>query len=276
MYDKPHIIKSLCLITVTGLFAILVACTSETQPRQESIQKITVQSTIVFEGTITHMGETTVSTVPATPHTAIVRVGKIFKGPDFFKSFINKHVTVLVKDISGLELKSNIVFFTTAWIIGKNIALREVGRVAKYDTDSLISQINAISKREALIPIEANIHDAQMVLTGKVTEVHEFRPDHNNRFLDKYISEHAPQWKLAVIQPANIIKGDHRLEKLEVLFPSSIDVAWKDVPKLSVGQQGIWILKMDDVLKMYAIKKRYDFLPLEYLYQVKSITNRNK
>ena len=57
------------------------------------------------------------------------------------------------------------------------------------------------------------------------------------------ISEHAPQWQSAVIEVTEAIKGGSRTgDTMTVRFASSIDVMWYDAPKLTVDQQGIFVI----------------------------------
>ena len=56
------------------------------------------------------------------------------------------------------------------------------------------------------------------------------------------ITEHEPQWREAIIQVDEVLKGTHQEKQVVVRFPGSTDVMWHGAPKFEPGQQGYFIL----------------------------------
>jgi hypothetical protein len=63
------------------------------------------------------------------------------------------------------------------------------------------------------------------------------------------ITEHEPDWWVARVAIESVEKGTGRPSELEVLFPHSDDVAFYRNPKLSPGQESLFILHEDQMPK---------------------------
>ncbi len=70
-----------------------------------------------------------------------------------------------------------------------------------------------------------------LVVVGKVVEI--------NAATSR--REDAAQWQVAMVKVSQTLKGDPRQEVL-VVFAASNDRTWHDSPKLTVGQESIFIL----------------------------------
>jgi hypothetical protein len=88
---------------------------------------------------------------------------------------------------------------------------------------------------KGLPDLGGRMRTADLVIVGEVTAI---RPiaDHAP------ISEHSPHWGVATIRVTNTIKGAAPAT-VQVYFPASTDVAWKDWPHLHVGERAIWVVQ---------------------------------
>jgi hypothetical protein len=59
------------------------------------------------------------------------------------------------------------------------------------------------------------------------------------------LREHDADWWVATLEVAHAERGDVG-DVLDVLYPNSIDVRWREVPKPKAGQDGLWILHATD------------------------------
>jgi len=57
-------------------------------------------------------------------------------------------------------------------------------------------------------------------------------------------SEHNPEYKKAVIQVQTVLKGQTSSKQVNVYYSSSDDVMWSNSPKLTKGQEGIFLLQV--------------------------------
>src|SRR5205085_8051235 len=61
------------------------------------------------------------------------------------------------------------------------------------------------------------------------------------------MTEHSPMWSEAIIQVTNIEKGSLPSNEVVVLYPESRDVMWYRAPKFQAGQEGVWILRWQQI-----------------------------
>jgi hypothetical protein len=60
------------------------------------------------------------------------------------------------------------------------------------------------------------------------------------------ISEHDPDLHRATLEVRSILKESPRDNKVTFLFANSRDVQWDNSPKLKEGQEGVWILHVNE------------------------------
>lgn len=116
--------------------------------------------------------------------------------------------------------------------------------------------VSAASSANTQSSLKVRLDSANRVVVGKVVLV-KAEPA-----AGLPISEHSPDWRDIVIEIKETLKGKPRLALLVVRFPQSMDVAWYDAPKFSLGQKGIWILHKDES-GLYTALNPLDFQPKE-------------
>lgn len=110
-------------------------------------------------------------------------------------------------------------------------ALLPAGEAAAQQTRAAL----AVAPTQA---VRARADRAEMVVTGKVTEIREVP-----RAPGEPISEHSPHWQEAVVSVADVPRGARKRgaakQTVVVRFAASRDVNWATAPKFGVGQQGV-------------------------------------
>jgi len=126
-----------------------------------------------------------------------------------------------------------------------------------------LSVLNA----SAQVTVRHRVNTADRVVVGKIVLVKEEPTD------GLPISEHSPNWHNAVIEVEETLKGSPRVALLIVRFPNTMDVAFFDVPKFSVGQEGVFILHKDDIDEsgLYIAFYPMDFQPKTEVQNIKSL-----
>jgi hypothetical protein len=205
-----------------------------------SIDALVNHSQFVFAGVVERLGTTT-EAVPATANAVVVRVNKIFHGPEELRGFTGKEIIVRVTQSSGTISGERAVFFATSWSYGETLAVIEVGRVADGDQATIQNDIEDAYRRLADDRLLQRIALAELVIAGKVV-----RTEPADRAARRRpASEHAPDWWEAVVEVEFVEKGRLEQRTVSVLFPKSLDETWIKSPKFAVGDEGIWILQRD-------------------------------
>ena len=211
------------------------------------------QSSIIFAGTVSQVAATSFAGVPKSAQTIVVRVDSVLKKPAAVSLKKGDNVTVEVKDPAAFQDGTQATFFADGWIFGAGVAVKEVGHeilpsggapVAAGTGEKTYGQLQQeISDQD----LQRQIATADYVVIGRVTDVHQWIVPKSAAARYR-TSEHSANWHEAVLQIQSILKGPKvKRNKMIVRFPQSQDVAWANAPKFEKQQQGIFILKKDQV-----------------------------
>jgi hypothetical protein len=229
--------------------AVLLALPGAAALGQMSRATLVKQSDIIFIGTVTQVGAVAAPEVPASNRTVVVHVDQVLEKPAAVALGSGDSVTVQTAQPGSLKPGSQATFYTTGWIFGQAVAVREVGHELGHSPVVAADQQEAVARARLEMndaDLKAHIEKAAMVVAGRVEQV---RPAelaaapggaHRTR-----ISEHDAQWQEAIIQVQDGIKGAQAGERVVVRFPTSLDVAWVGTPRFTVGQEGTFVLHKD-------------------------------
>jgi hypothetical protein len=262
MICRPHPFRKLKLVVSLALLATLCALQPVRLAQAQSgtpVEDLTRKATLIFLGTVEKIAATTMLAVKASKATAVVRVDKVIDTPDAPPGLEGKQITVRLLEPGSMKRGSKAVFFTKGWLLGKSMAVIEVGRLgSNSDMRSLAKQINNVRQRMADEAVQTQLITAEAVIVGRVTTVS--RAD-----IPRLGSEHDPDWYVALIDVETVIKGELPEHTIKLLFPKSDDVMWHNSPKFKEGQQGIWILhrnqaRLASIENQYTALRSLDFL----------------
>ena len=132
----------------------------------------------------------------------------------------------------------------------------------------------------AELPSAEGLMKSDLIVTGKVLAVR--KPLVSNSTSKRVLSEHDPKWMNAVISVQTTVKGTTS-PQLVVRFPSSLDVAFREMPKFTVGQQGAFVLNKDSVsgltplpringqtISAFTALSKHSFVPKERVKNLKA------
>jgi hypothetical protein len=246
------------------------------------------QSDIIFIGTVTQVGAVAVPEVPASDRTIVVRVDQVLEKPAAVALTPGDSVTVQTVRAGSLRPGTQATFYTTGWIFGRGVAVREVGHEPGRSPVLATVQEQAVARARLELndaDLKAHIEKAAMVVAGRVEQV---RPAELAAApaRPKRISEHDPNWQEAIIQVEDGIKGAQAGEQVAVRFPGSHDVAWVGTPKFAVGQEGTFVLHVDSTtgsphtmiagrsVPAYTALHRLDVLPKQDAQRIRSLIRK--
>ena len=99
--------------------------------------------------------------------------------------------------------------------------------------------------------LRAQIRQADVVLLGRVTAIREIPAAALATEELRPLSEHEPMWQQAVIEVQEGIKGlEGATRQISVRFAASTDIRWFQSPKLTVGEERIFMLDRDEITAM--------------------------
>ena len=248
-----------------------------------SFEMLVKQAQFVFRGTVVQRGAATLDQVPLTRDTLIVTVDEILDGPEVLAGFAGQEITVQLQKGERAETGRSYVFYTNGWMYGQSLAVRSVGL-----TDDAEPELRMAQRALETVPVRAiqeRAKRAELVVTGRVTEVREARPP------DAPITEHDPQWRQAVVtvesMPRAASRSARKPRQVTFRFAASPDVHWARAPKFTVGDAGVWMLGDKDRKQTaelraaagarsdeYVVIDPEDFFPAEYSEQIRALVSQ--
>jgi hypothetical protein len=204
------------------------------------------KSSYAFRGTVKKLNDSNVKLVAPGERTVIVHVDEVLHGAQTVGDFTGDDVTVVLDKPGTVKEKDQLIFFANPKVIGKNVALGEVGHLAPSPTPAAVAE--AAQPRNQVVAAASALKDedlrkhiagADLVVTGTVTATSPVRRDED----PTRPSEHDPEWWQATIKVQAVEKGDAKPgDSLTVYYPHSTDVRWFRVPKLDKVKDGVFFL----------------------------------
>lgn len=224
------------VLTVVLALASSICPSSWAQQPGGSLDSLIRSSHIIFMGRIIKLRAANLLVVTPTENTAVVHVEELLDAPPGVAGLKGQDVTVELLRPEATKLEQQAVFFTNGVLFGQHLAVKEVGQIpVPGDLAQLRAQVAGVRTRISEEQLQARISSAVLVTTGKVLETKEIERIGG-------ISEHEPDWAVAVVEIETIDKGSFDGKTVSVYFPQSTDERWLLSPKFRAGQQGIWIL----------------------------------
>jgi hypothetical protein len=231
------------------------------------------QAGIIFAATVRQLGAATIERIPA-ERTAVVRVDSPLHVPQLLEAYVGRDVTVELRAPGELRVDDEVVFFANGWIYGESIALRELAHwPIRGDLGGVRRKVAEARERLADEEVRRRLADAAAVVAGRVAATAAVVP-RNGREAKR---EHDPRWVEAVIAVDSVLRGPAVEKSLLVLFAGSRDVAWRNAPKLHVGQSGVWILHEETIKELgreaLVLVDPRDSWPPERLGRIQALLN---
>jgi hypothetical protein len=246
------------------------------------------QSSITFVGTVNQVAATSLSAVPKSAQTIVVRVDSVLKKPAAVSLKKGDTVTVEVKDPAAFQEGTQATFYTEGWIFGSGVAVKELGHAAPPSATAAETSEKPVETAPSGVTdqdLQRLIAAADYVVIGRITDVHPWKVPKSAA--PRYrTSEHTASWQEAVLQVQSVLKGPKlKRNKVVLRFPQSRDVAWVSAPKFEPGQQGVFILQKEDVsgapassgaakADVYTCLRPGDWLPMTDEARVRSLLKK--
>jgi hypothetical protein len=248
----------------------------EDMPSSSSAKAQVSQARFIFKGTVDKLHAASMSSVPVSDRTIVVRVDEVIQSPPMLSGYVGKQVTVQVREGSKLQVGEQIVFHTIGWLYGKGIALQAVDHAPVED-------ITVSPKQPRVHPaqilrdqdLKEHMARAHVIVVGRVSDIRMAKLAIGSQG----ISHKNPQWQEASIQVETVLKGRLSQQEVVVVFPGSTDIGWHTAPKFRVGQEGIWILNQGETEGLgqpYFALHPLAFQPKHEINRIKTLLEGNK
>ncbi|MEU5599631.1 hypothetical protein [Streptomyces sp. NPDC020298] len=242
----------------------------------DTVTELFDKSDLIFEGTVTHLGESRVASVPADEHTAVVRVSQVLHAKDAFARLAGSEVTVrLTDDRDPPAVGETDAFFTGGAVYGEGLVVQEIGRLPTDDVRQHVEHAATLGERMPLSDLErtrqnntllSHAEQAAAVVVGIVVGQEQLGAEHT---ADTPVTEHDPDWWLAHINVVHVERGDVSEGPLDVLYSNSRDIHWHTAPAPEASQEGMFLLHATEgdlaEVARFQIRDRHDVQPVHRL-----------
>ena len=197
---------------------------------------LVLRSTFIFSGTVVRLNQSSVKVLKPRPGFAVVRFDRAIRVNPVLGNLDGRPITVQLVKGAAVQPGQELIFFANSWVHGEEIAVAEV---AHLEADSKTER--EVAKTVDSLPqnhLASRVASATLIVTGTVTRV-------APAGIPEPITEHAAQWMRATIQVQQVLKGSDATrakERLQILFPASLDPLWRNYPKLAARQRAIFLL----------------------------------
>jgi hypothetical protein len=199
------------------------------------------QARFVFRGTVEAANASTMPQELAPSNTTcIVHVDEVLQGPQSLAHAAGEQVTLLLSPGEAVANGDHAVFFTNPWLYGDTVAVQSLGHQPSPQTLAQMTRKEGDPARTLTERDRASrAATADIIVRGRVLAVRLVDPEPA-----RTQSEHEPQWQDATVRITAVEKGDTTPgTELTVRFPGSSDIAWRDAPKFTPGQEGRFVLR---------------------------------
>jgi len=211
---------------------------------EPDMKELVRQAPFSFVGKIEHLGAATSSDLPIDDRTAVAMVEWVLHAPPAFEQLAGQRITVQFSpDLDLPEVDSQLAIFAEGLAFGETIAVAEVGRAPVETVVPYIRENEDAGPARAFATIERELRDealrdhaedAAAVVVGTVVGLEVAGTPGG--------SEHDPLWWRATIDVSQVVRGRTKRGALGVLYPSSFDIEWAQVPKPAPAENALWIL----------------------------------
>lgn len=241
-------------------------------PSQDAVS----DSAFVFTGQVLAQGAATMDAVPIDRGTFIVGVIETIKSPSEIGDLDGFEITVQ-QETPSLDQGQVYVFTADGWLFGDGLAVI-VRSVEPYEPTA-VQAAHEMSTEDPLEPIRQRVHDAELIVSGRVTRLTEVK-----RRAGEPITEHEPHWCEATIEVDSVEQSTSGAEprRVTVRFAASQDADWAAAPKLGIGDAALFILgnaeHADEERSLsharsdqFTLVRREDALSLDHLDDVRHL-----
>jgi hypothetical protein len=239
----------------------------------EELSRLADEAGFVFRGRIVpHEPDDAEARVDTERESLAVQVEEVLRGTEVTRGLVGSEVIVVREQGAESAEGDTRVFFTDVVSMGDEVVVREVGQ--REASPTAMRDVAEAVRIAAERPIAERVAGAELVVTGRVTSTRPVARD------SPPLSEHDPEWSIARVAVDSVLKGPSSRRTVEVLFASSMDIAWYRSPKLEEGASGVFILRRRDEDEapdevgpnVYQATHPLDFLPRDRLDDVQRMT----
>ena len=235
-----------CAIAIIGAAGVMAS--DWTRAQDESAKALTERSSIVVAGKVLRVNASLEPLQAASQQTVIIAITKMYSGANIAGDQTGRSATVVLsRPLPALSVGAEAVFFGNPLFVGKSLTIADQGETLGGAAMPAAAAIEGLTQARRDQPLAARMASASLVFQGKVEGERALAPQAERPGPSRGASsEHDPEWHVATVRVVSSIRGGEQGALVNVIFPASRDVVWFNSPKLTVGEEAIFITHMPE------------------------------
>lgn len=234
------------VVTVIALAAALSTVSGLAQ--DETAKALAERSAIVVAGKVMRVNASLDPLQPASAQTVVIMVSRMYSGAEIAGDQKGRMATVVLSSAARpMKVGTEALFFGNPRFIGKSLTIASEGELVSGAAGAASADISLGVQAQRDLPLRERIAAASSVFRGRVESERPLGAGAGQPGAsDQPPSEHDPEWHVASVRVLTPLQGSAQPGLINVLFPASRDIVWFNAPKLTAGQEAIFITHRAD------------------------------
>jgi len=236
------------MLAVAAICAAGAMLTVNAVAQDESAGALAERSSIVVAGRVLRINATLDPMQAASTRTIVITVSRMYAGAEIAGDQKGRTATVILsRPSTTLKPGSEGLFFGNPRFLGKSLTIADEGEMFGGAATTASANLEASFQARRERPLQERVASASSVFRGRVESEGALAagPDQQGRSPEPP-SEHDPEWHVASVRVLAAIQNSEQGALVNVNFPASRDVVWFNAPKLSAGQEAVFITHKAD------------------------------
>jgi hypothetical protein len=240
---RHWIARAIVAIGAAGVLPI-VACAQQ----EESATALTARSSIVVLGKVLRVNASLEPLQASSSQTIVITILRMYSGAEIAGDQRGHNATVVLdRQSPSLKVGTEAVFFGNPRFIGQSLTIAAEGELLSDASHAMPAQMESKVQERHDLPLRDRMASASSIFRGKVESERPLVADATAQHRAHELSnEHDPQWHVASVRVLGAFSGAKEGATVNVVFPSSRDIMWLNSPKLTQGQEAIFITHKPD------------------------------
>lgn len=195
----------------------------------QSIPQLVRSSRFIFRGAVQGLNQSSVPAVRLRPGLITARLERSLRVDPVLGDLRGKIVTVLsAPALESLRVGRQAVFFANAWIRGRGLAVREVGRLEADQDDNVAAEVAKLPEQR----LEERLRSAALVVAARIVSIDPPAPT---------LDQHAGLWAAARLGVDEVLRGAPPHSTV-LYFPTAFWPPFDRTPHFTLHQRGVFLL----------------------------------
>jgi hypothetical protein len=221
--------------------------------QDETAKALAARSAIVVAGKVVRVGASLEPMQPASGQTVVIMVSRMYSGAEIAGDQKGHTATVVLsRPSAALKVGTEALFFGNPRFIGKSLTIASEGELVSGAANAAIvasataSDVSLGAQARRDEPIRERLAAASSVFRGRVESERALGAGAAAAAQPQPPSEHDPEWHVATVRVTTAMQNATEGSVVTIMFPASRDIMWYSAPKLTPGQDAIFITHKAD------------------------------